>query len=74
MCDECPLQAIADAFPKSATRVNIWHGKDGDRDVVQVSIVRDNTDDLVATAPTCREAVAELLRLLNERQTERTTE
>ena len=69
MCDGCPLQCLADVFPKSSTHVNIWHGQDGQPDVVQVSIVRYDIDDLVATAPTCREAVAELLRLMDEKRT-----
>jgi hypothetical protein len=67
MCEGCPLQTLADHFPKAMTRVVIWHEREGKPDMVQVSIVRDSADDLVVTAPTCREAVAELLREMNQR-------
>jgi len=70
MCEECPLQGLADRFPKAYTRVIIWHEREGKPDMVQVSIVRDNADDIVVTAPTCREAVVGLLRQMNETETD----
>ena len=67
MCDGCPLQTIADVWPGASTHVQIFHPKEG-RDVVQVSVVVDGQDPIVADGETCRAAVAELLRMMDEKR------
>jgi hypothetical protein len=65
MCDGCPLQETANTFPRSMITLRFWDGRTGKPDAVRLSVTRAWTDPLVANAPTCREAVAVLLRLMD---------
>lgn len=67
-CHDCPLQSLADLFPKANTRVTMWHERTGKPDCVQVSVIRD-TEDYSADGHTCREAVAKLFAAMDERRT-----
>lgn len=60
MCEGCPLQMIADAFPKSQTELSIWREKAGTPDRVTLTVTH-GAEEFSAQGPSCREVVAAVL-------------
>jgi len=60
MCDGCPLQTLADFFPRAETDLKIWHEKAGQCDYVRLSVTHQG-EQFAVTDETCRGAVAKLL-------------
>jgi hypothetical protein len=60
MCDGCPLQAIADAFPKAQTELSIWREKAGTPDRVTLTVTH-GAEEFSAQGSSCRDVVAAVL-------------
>jgi hypothetical protein len=60
MCDGCPLQAIADAFPKAQTELSIWREKAGTPDRVTLTVMH-GAEEFSAQGSSCRDVVAAVL-------------
>jgi hypothetical protein len=60
MCEGCPLQTIADAFPYAQTDLRIWHERGGQPDRVTLTVTHGE-EEVSAQGQSCREAVAAVL-------------
>ena len=60
MCEGCPLQTIADAFPYAQTDLRIWHERGGQPDRVTLTVTHGE-EEFSAQGQSCREAVAAVL-------------
>lgn len=60
-CQGCPLQTLADHFPKATTELRIWHERNGQNDMVHLSVTHQG-EQFAVTDATCRGAVGKLLK------------
>lgn len=58
-CDGCPLQSIADLFPRATTELTIWHEGNGTEDRVMLSVTHAGEQFRVDDCH-CRTAVAKM--------------
>ena len=61
MCEGCPLQSLADFFPRATTHLDVWHERTGQEDRVMLSVTHEG-EQLAVTDATCRGAVKKLLQ------------
>jgi hypothetical protein len=66
-CTGCPLQTLADHFPRATTELRIWHERTGQPDRVLLSVTNQG-EQFAVVAGECREAVAKLLQELDAKR------
>lgn len=67
MCEGCPLQSLADFFPRAETDLKIWHQRTGQPDHVMLSVTHDG-EQFAAKDETCRGAVKKLLQEMDSKR------
>ena len=67
MCDGCPLQSLADFFPRATTHLDVWHERTNQPDRVMLSVTHQG-EQFAVQDETCRGAVAKLLQEMDSRR------